>query len=154
MAERNVLVDGGVDNIRTLATGDTVATLTRVLFDDAVDVASSGSPTVLATNSIIANTFISDGGAIHAKYIGIMVANTNERSLTLKFAGTTIFNQLYDESGQITWAIDCSIIRESSSIVKCFVTIMIPAVYPLMVYTRITGLNLTSNAYNLELTAE
>lgn len=141
-------------NTRVLPSGATLKLLTRALFDDEADVASSGSPTVLATNSIAADTLISNGGTIHARYFGIMAANANERSLTLKFAGTTIFNQLYDETTQDAWAIDCTIIRESSSAVKCFVTIMIPAVYPLMTYTRITSLNLTSNAYNLELTAD
>lgn len=154
MAERNVLVDGGVDNARTLASGDTAAQLTRVLFDDEADVASSGTPTVLATNSIAANTFISNGGTLDAQYFGIMVASTNERSLILKFGGTTIFTQLYDASTYSKWRLDCSIIRESSSAVKCYVTMFVPGLYPDMTYTRITGLSLTSTAYNLELTAE
>lgn len=155
MAERNVLVDGGVDNVRTLASGDTVANLTRVLFDDVADVASSGTPTVLATNSIAANTFISDGGMLSAQYFGLMVASANERSLILKFGGTTIYSQLYDTATAITWRLDCSIIRESSSAVKCYVTIFMQGASSTeMTYTRITGLSLTSNAYNLELTAE
>ncbi len=154
MAERNILVDGGVDNARTLASGDTAANLTRVLFDDAADVASSGTPTVLATNSIAANTFISDGGTLEAQYFGIMVASANERSIYLKFNSNTIFSQLYDTSTYTKWRIDCSIIRESSSVVKCYVTTFVPGLYPDMTYTRLTGLSLTGSSYNLELSAE
>lgn len=154
MAERNVLVDGGSNNIRTLASGDTPALVARALFDDATDVASSGTPTVLATNSITANTFISDGGTINASYFGTMVASTNERSIILKFNSTSIFTQLYDASTYDKWRLDCTIIRESSSIVKCYTTMFVPGLYPDMTYTRITSLSLTGSSYNLELSAE
>lgn len=153
MAERNVLVDGGVDNVRTLASGDTVAQLTRGLFNDVSDVSSNADPTVLATNSVIANTFISNGGMITARYFGTMVASANDRALTLKFGGTIISTQLYDTFTSSAFEIDAQIIRESSSIVKCYVTIYVPQLYPHSTYTRITGLSLTSTAYNLELSA-
>jgi hypothetical protein len=154
MAERDIIVNGGSDNARTLASGDTPALITRALFDDTADVASSGTPTVLATNSIAANTFISDGGTIEAQYFGLMVASTNERTLRLKFNSSVIFEQLYDTGSYSKWRIDCTIIRESSSVVKCYVTAFVVGLNPELTYTRLTSLDLTSNAYNLELSAD
>lgn len=152
MAELTPVVKGSSDNRIALQSGDTVAGLTRVLFNDYADVATTGSATVLATNSIAANTFISDGGTLQVQYFGIMASNTNDKALDLTFNSSSIFTQLYNEALQTSWRLDVTIIRESSSAVKCFTTVFVPTLNPVVTYTRLTSLSLTGSAYNLQLT--
>lgn len=154
MAERNVLVDGGVDNVRTLQSGDTVAKLRRALFADTTTFTSTGSVDVVATNSITANTFISDLGRIEATYSGETANNTNEKNFTLSFGGTTILGAAYDAVNIFGWSIHAQIIRESNSAVRCFAYCISRLQTTQTKYTRITGLSLSSTAYNLQLAVE
>ncbi len=154
MAERNVLVDGGSDNVRTLASGDTFAKVRRALFADTTTFTSTGSADVVATNSITANTLISDLGRIAATYHGETANNTNEKNFTLALGGNTLISTTYDPVNMYAWSIQAQIIRESNTVVRCFTSIDCHLQSPRTAYTRITGLNLTSTAYNLQLTVE
>lgn len=155
MAERNILVDGGSDNIRTLASGDTAAKLARSLFAQYTNQTTSGTGAeTMYSNSLAANTFISDGGVVTASYAGTYAANARIKHVSLVFASTTIFDSsTFDDvvNNNLSWDVSTRILRVSNTVVRCSSTFNTPNRSGWSKYVEITSLNLTSNAYSLDL---
>lgn len=151
MAERNILVDGGVDNARTLASGDTPALLTRTIFNRYANATTTTtSIETLWSNSLAANTFISNGGTLKFVYAGSTANNGDEKEWSLQFNGTALVGpnfiaNIYD------WRIEGHIIRASNSEVRCFTQFTCAGQYPVLDYVEITGLDLAATSYSLVL---
>ncbi len=163
MAERNILVDGGVDNARTLASGDTPALLTRTIFNRYANATTTTtSQESLWSNSIAANTFISDGGMLEFWYVGKFASNTRLKAFEVTFGSTSIFNSNSFDDISISgasgagWQIHGQIIRASSSEVRYFTQLTARGLTAPETWTKaneITGLDLAATAYNLVLKA-
>lgn len=154
MAERSIIVDGGSNNARTLASGDTFALVGRTLFNRYADATTAGtSGDNLYTNSIAANTFISNGGHIIGSYAGSTAANVNEKIWQLLLNSSLIIS-VSTEAASADWRCDFTIIRVSASVIRCSSVFHCSSVYSTTDYIEITGLSLTDTAYNLILFAE
>ena len=153
MAERNVLVDGGVDNVRTLASGDTAAGLTRPLFNRFANATTTTTAQETTwSNTIAAGTFVSDGGTVRFVYAGTTTANANEKDWNLQFNGNVLIQVNY-LANVGDWRIEGTLIRASNTEVRCFsqYTTGNGSEYPMIDYVELTGLNLTTTGYALAL---
>lgn len=132
-----------------------------VIFDRFADVGNVGTgEDTLCSETIPANFFSANGDKLIAEYAGIFVSSaTATRRLRLYFdgAGATL---IYDStalslSTSADWNVKIVIIRESSTVVRCSVSVNTTTASsaPYTTYTRITGLTLSS-ATVLKLTAE
>lgn len=104
----------------------------------------------LYSDTTAANTFNTNGDKVKAEYGGIFVSSgTATREIKVLFAGTTIL-----DTGSLTtatadsWYITVTIIRESSTVVRCQTTIVASTTLGAQAfndttYTRITGLTLS-----------
>lgn len=154
MAERNILVDGGSDNIRTLASGDTPALLTRTIFNRYANATTTTtSIETLWSNSLAANTFISNGGTLKFVYAGTTANNADEKEWSLQFNGTVLIGPAYI-ANLGDWRIEGHIIRASNSELRCCSQFTcFGSQYPLVDYVEITGLDLAATSYTLALKA-
>lgn len=154
MAERSILVDGGSNNIRTLASSDTFALVTRTIFNRFANATTTTTAQeTLWSNTIAANTFISDGGTLKFVYAGLTANNANEKEWQLQFNGTVLIGPNYI-SNIYDWRIEGYIVRASSSEVRCFTSFTCAkgtADAIAVDYVEISGLSLTSTNYNLVL---
>lgn len=152
----------GVAGVRA-GTSAIAAKVGGTIIDHATDYQSVGTT---ATNlwssggdSILANILANDNDKIEFYEMGTFSATTTATKRIKKFFGAT---QIFD-SGSLTstaagtWEMRGLIIRESSSVVRCSVSMFTTGISTLIArpqYTRITGLTLTAdNAFNTSVQA-
>lgn len=138
------------DKIETIASD--------VLFDHFADVGNVGTgEDDLYSDTIAASQLSADGQKLVGNYAGIFVSSaTATRRLKFYFGGTLIYDSsALSLSTSADWNAEVFIIRESSTVVRCSVTVNTTTASsaPYCTYTRITGLTL-SNTNILKLTGE
>lgn len=126
------------------------------LFDYSADAGNATTvETDLYSSSLSAGRLGVDGDKLDVKYSGVFVSSgTATRQLKVYFGGTVVF-----DSGALTlslssaWVIEVLIIRVSSSIVRCAVSMTTQgaALAAYTAYTEVTGLTL-SNAQTIKIT--
>lgn len=141
----------------SVANGGTGQTASRRLFTDFAD-ANNGTTveTDLYTHNIPAGKLTSNGDTIFGEYYGVFSgAVSATQQLKVYFGGTAIFDSGALAIGVATpsWDIYVSIIRVSSSIVRCAVSITTSsaALASTAQYTAVTGLTL-ANAQTMKIT--
>lgn len=139
------------DKIETIASD--------VLFDHYTDAGNVGTgEDDLYSDTIAAGQLAIDGQKIVATYQGIFSgAAASTQDLRVYFGGTLIYDSGALSIGVATdsWTAYVTIIRESSSVVRCAVSIStdFATLFPYSKYTRITGLTLASTQI-LKITGE
>lgn len=118
------------------------------LFDHNTD-AGNGTTveTDLYTNTLVAAALTTNGDKVTAVYSGIFVNSTSTKQLKVYFGGTAIF-----DSGALStaaaghWEVYVAVIRVSSSVVRCSVSMSASGVGTLAAanYTEVTGLTLAN----------
>ena len=91
------------------------------LFDSYADVTVGGAEADIFTNTLLANTFNSNGDKVLASYGGNFVTvGTELTELRVKFAGTTIWDStgVAPSTGTTSWAVSAEIIRVSSTVIR------------------------------------
>lgn len=130
-----------------------------VIFDHFADVGNVGTgEDDLYSDTVAASILSVDGNKLTAQYGGIFTgAAASTQDLRVYFAGTKIYDSGALSIGVATnsWTIYVTIIRESSSVVRCNVSVStdFATLFPYSAYTRITGLTLT-NTQILKITGE
>lgn len=130
-----------------------------VLFDHYADAGNTGTgEDDLYSDTIAAGQLSADGQKITATYQGTFTgAAASTQQLKIYFGGTQIYASGALSIGVATnaWTAQVTVIRESSSVVRCSVAIStdFATLFPYSSYTRITGLTL-SNTQVLKLTGE
>lgn len=142
-----------------IAIGVSRAKVGGVIFDhyaNGSSTSTNGDEDDLYSDELAANGLFANGDKLRAVTTVDTVSNaTATRRIRQYFAGTIIF-----DSGALTLAagsyfnLSTLIIRESSSIVRCVVSVTTTSAstVPYVTYTRITGLDLESDAYTLKTT--
>ena len=129
------------------------------LFDHFADAGNVGTgEDDLYSDTLAASTLATEGDKIIATYGGIFVgAAAATQQLKVYFGGTQIYASGALAIGVATnnWTLNVTVIRESSSVVRCTVSLStdFATLFPYSTYTRITGLTLT-NTQILKLTGE
>jgi hypothetical protein len=130
-----------------------------VLFDHFAD-ANNGTTveTDLYADTLIASTFATNGDKLEAQYGGSFVGDvTSTQRLRAYFGGTLIFDSGALGIGVTTayWNMLVTCVRESSSIVRCTVslTTSFATLNAYAAYTKVTGLTLT-NTQVLKITGQ
>lgn len=156
-AGTGITITPGAGAITIAATATSSALLP--LFDHFVD-AGNGTTveTDLYSDTIAASQLASNGDKLWADYSGIFVLSaTATRQLRAYFGGTLIFDSgaLSITGANASWDIEVSIIRVSSSVVRCSVTMNTSsaALVAYSVYTEVTGLTL-ANTQILKITGQ
>lgn len=150
MAEKHI-------TIFTDSSGNT-ASIPRVLFDHYADVGNIGTgEDDLYSDTIAASQFSVNGQKLEGEYGGIFVSSaTATREVKAYFGGTLIFDTgALSLSLSSAWTAYISVIRVSSSVVRCMVSFTTEgaALAAYTAYTEVTGLTLT-NTQVLKLTGE
>lgn len=130
-------------------TGATTQNFPSTLFNHFADAGNTTTgETDLYSDTTVAGQLSTNGDKLYAEYAGIFVSSaTATRQLRAYFGGTLIFDSgaLSISAGSDAFQIDVTIIRESSTVVRCSV-IATTAGASLNVYdnyTRVTGLTLS-----------
>lgn len=131
---------------------------TYALFDHFATVGNVGTgEDDLYSDTVAKGQLANDGDKITAEYSGILVFHaTATRTIRAYFGGTKIFDSgaLTIAASNTAWGLNLQVIRESATVVRCFVALLTRAAnLPDPAYTRITGLTLT-NAQILKITGE
>lgn len=120
------------------------------IFDHFAD-ANNGTTveTDLYSDTLIANTFATNGDKVFAQYGGTFVGDaTSTQRLRVYFGGTLIFDSGALGIGVTTasWDLSVTCVRESSSNVRCTVslTTSFATLSAYATYTKVTGLTLTN----------
>lgn len=131
-------------------TGVSSKTPTSSLFDHFVD-ANNGTTveTDLYTDTLVASTLSVNGEKVIAHYQGIFTgAAAATQQLKVYFGGTVIYDSGALSIGIATnqWTANVSVIRVSSSVVRCSVWVNsdFATLFPYSKYTEVTGLTLTN----------
>lgn len=104
--------------------------------------------TDLYSDTLPAGILSANGDKIEAIYAGTFANNANTKRLLAMFGGTTIL-----DTGALTgnaagrWCIEVTVIRVSSSVVRCVAKAFVNGVTvtaPIVTYTEVTGLTLTN----------
>lgn len=142
------------------AGGSTAKTATAggVIFDHYADAGNVGTgEDDLVSDSVPASTLGANGDKLTAQYaLTFVTSATATRQVRVYFGGTAIL-----DTGALTFSsagsadVYVTIIRESSTVVRCVAEIVVSglSLQPIATYTRITGLTL-SNANTLKITGE
>lgn len=130
----------------------------KTIFDHFADAGNTGTgEDDLYSDTVPAGQLANNGEKIDAEYGGIFVSSaTATREIKFYFGGTMIF-----DTGALTlslsaaWTAYVTIIRESSSVVRCMVSLQTEgaALAAYTAYTRVTGLTL-ANTQVLKITGE
>lgn len=140
-------------------TSATQANVGGVIFDHFADAGNTGTgEDDLYTDTLAANTFGTNGDKVVAQYGGIFVgAALSTQELKVYFGGTLIYDSGALSIGVATnnWTVYVTVIRETSTVVRCDVSLSTDfgTLFPYSTYTRITGLTLT-NTQILKITGE
>lgn len=133
--------------------------LNSTKFDHYADVGNVGTgEDDLYSDTIAASQLAANGDKIYAMYAGIFVgAAASTQELKVYFGGTMIYDSGALAIGVATnnWDIEVTVIRESSTVVRCTVGLRTDfgTLFPYSTYTRITGLTL-SNTQIIKITGE
>jgi hypothetical protein len=134
----------------------------RPLFDHFTDATTTGTvEELLYIDQIDALTLYTNGDKVVAEYAGSFAANTNQKDIALYFAGVQIFlsSDYYAlDNDALAWELRLFVIRESNTDVRTVVTLLSgdPANKqggPFVSRADITGLDLTTTDYDIELKA-
>lgn len=129
------------------------------LFDHYADANNATTTeTDLYSDTIAAGKLAANGDKIFARYQGTFTgAAAASQDLRVYFGGTKIYDSGALSIGVATdnWTLETLIIRESSSVVRCSVSVSsdFATLFPYSAYTRITGLTL-ANTEILKLTGQ
>lgn len=129
------------------------------LFDHYADVGNVGTgEDDLYSDTLAASTLAADGEKVTANFAGIFSgAAAATQELRAYFGGTKIYDSGALAIGVATnnWDMEITVIRESSSVVRCSVGLRTDfgTLFPYSTYTRITGLTLT-NTQIIKITGE
>ena len=112
----------------------------------------SGNTTTVETDIFTyttpASTFDVNGHRIESLYAGTMVNSASTKQLRVYFAGTQIFDSgAMTTSAVASWEVNTTLIRVSSTVVRCSVTLTSSSglsVVSSATYTEVTGLTLTN----------
>lgn len=142
--------DSGTDTafINTNKNGATVGSVNKFLFNHFATVANGTTvETDLYSDTIPANIFTANGTSLYATYAGTILGHaTATRQIKIYFGGTVIYDSTaVNFASSSDWKIRVDIIRETSSAVRCSVSMSTTAAsaYPGNVYLRVTGLTLS-----------
>lgn len=155
----NLYVYDFLNNVWTFFVSTTTNHFNTAIFDHFASVNNSTtSETDLYSDTLTAGLLATNGDKIFARYQGIFtgaVAATQE--LRVYFGGTKIYDSGALSIGVATdnWTLELMVIRESSSVVRCSVSVSsdFATLFPYSAYTRITGLTLT-NTQILKITGQ
>lgn len=131
-----------------VGTGSAVTEIEKSLFNDFAD-AGNGTTveTDLYSHTIAANQLVANGDKLLARFSGLHVAHaTATRQLKVYFAGTLIWDSTaLTTTAGTNWDVEVTIIRESSTVVRCMTTMetTFPEGQTSSTYTRLTGLTLS-----------
>lgn len=153
-----LVVDSTIATKAGTSTGQ-IAKVGGVVFDNYADAGNTGTgEDDLHTNTLAASILGTNGDKVVARYGGVFngaAAATQE--LRMYFGGTKIYDSGALAIGVATnsWTMDVTVIRESSTVVRCAVSVSTDfgTLFPYSSYTRITGLTLT-NTQILKITGE
>lgn len=111
---------------------------------------------ILYSDIIPAGTLANNLDAIEIKYSGVFAATNAGTILTVSFTGAILATDLFDtlELDSTSWEITVSIVRKNNTTIRTSVTLSTPGVDPIVKYTEVASLNLTSTDYTLILYAE
>lgn len=129
------------------------------IFDYYTDVGNVGTgEDDLYSSTLPASTLATNGEKVTATYQGIFVgAAASTQELRLYFGGTKIYDSGALSIGVATdnWTVHVTLIRVSSSVVRCSVSLSTDfgTLFPYSTYTEVTGLTLT-NTQILKITGE
>jgi hypothetical protein len=122
------------------------------LFDRYTDETTSGLlQENLYTYTLPTGFLAENGDKIQFEFSGILTANTNFKRLYPIFAGTVLATGQTNVAAATDWTIDGYIIRVSNSIVRFAVEFTTTGDYPIIESGEISGLNLTTTDYQLDL---
>jgi len=138
--------------------GTAVTNLPKTLFDDFADIGNIGTgEDDLFSHTIAASQLATNGDKLTSNMAGIFVSSaTATRRLKAYFGGTLIYDSsALSLSTSSDWDMKMIVLRESSTVVRCSVTVNTTTASsaPYCQYTRITGLTL-SNTNVLKITGE
>jgi hypothetical protein len=141
--------ENGTDVVVTATTGQV-----GTLFDHYTNETTTG---IIAENlyayTMPAGTLANDGDKVLFEYSGIFTANTNTKRLLPKFHTTTLGTGQTALAASEDWAIDGYIIRVSNTVVRFAVEITASDTVLVVQSGEITGLNLTTTDYQIDLDA-
>lgn len=130
------------------ATGDI-----ETLFDHFTDATTTDTPAqTLWIDQIDAGRLATNGDKITVEYSGIYAANADEKAIYLKFGGTELFSGTGIVENGTRWKMNATIIRVSNTVIRSVVHFETSNPFT-PVYTEVTGLNLTTTDYDIELIA-
>jgi hypothetical protein len=130
-----------------------------ILFDHFADAGNTTTTeTDLYSDTLLANTFATNGDKVTAMYGGIFVSSgTATREIRVYFGETVIFDTgaLSISAGADAWTINVVVIRDSSSSVRCsvYANLTGAALNAFCAYTSVSGLTLT-NTQVLKITGQ
>lgn len=104
----------------------------------------------LYSYTLPAATLTQNGDTIKVEYGGIFTANVNTKRIQPKFAGTILATG-QAAAAATDWSVDYYIIRVSNTVVRFVVEFTSTGETPTVESGEITGLNLTTTAYGIDL---
>jgi hypothetical protein len=152
MAERKIIVNGGSDNAREMASGDRYAHVRQTLFGGITDLVPAGTTEEsLEIVEIPAGTLAANKSRLIVEVMWSLSATANRRKLKVIFASTTFAD--FDTSDTLSTAGHVRVVltRESSTVIKAIASITIDGALngTSAQYTRLTGLDLAANNYDM-----
>lgn len=127
---------------------------TRTLFENYVDAATTGTTQEnFYAYTLPSLTLFEDGDKIQTEYSGIFTANANTKRVFPKFAGTVLATGQTSSATATDWTVDAYIIRVSNTVVRFGVEITSNETVLAVESGEITGLDLDSTNYQIDLDA-
>lgn len=131
----------------------------RALFDHYDDQTTSGTgEETLYLDSISARTLFVDGDKIMYEYAGIFDTTNNSTQVFVRFGSSAIFSLddlgIFITADAVDWKLNGTIIRVSNTDVRTITDFKVSGASIAVQYNTVTGLDLASNPYDLELYAE
>jgi hypothetical protein len=124
------------------------------LFDHFTDATTATtSEETLYIDQIDAGTLAVNGDKITAEYAGIFAANANEKNVNIYFGGTVLFGTPGPTENAKEWKLQLTLIRVSNTVVR-YVVQFSSGDHWTPEYGELTGLNLTTTDYDIELKGE
>lgn len=148
-----LIVDDNDQTIsRNVGSGGEFAYIGGKLFQHFTDATTSGTTQQnLYTFTLPAGSLTQNGDTIKCEYGGIFTANTNTKRIFPKFAGVVLATGQVAAAGATDWTVDFYLIRVSNTVVRYVVEFTSTGETPTIESGELTGLNLTTTAYNIDL---
>lgn len=106
----------------------------------------------LYTYTIPAGTLEQNGDKISVEYGGSFAPNANTKSLRFAAFNTSVLTKSFTENG-VDWEMECTIIRESNTVVRTYGNISVDGVTCKVNFSRVTGLDLDADDHDVILLA-